>query len=107
MTPVDRSQYEEKALEAMRYGDALYGIPAVKPGLPFIDIQQQFLIPKDSITRMKTGTEEDLLSAAKDLTYGEVNGLALANKKAHIGGSESKEDLVVQYLTKTEIQHSI
>jgi len=28
LTPQDRSNFEERALEAMRYGDALYGVPA-------------------------------------------------------------------------------
>ncbi|MEE3310241.1 MAG: extracellular solute-binding protein, partial [Candidatus Thermoplasmatota archaeon] len=28
LTPAERSIYDEKALQAMRYGDALYGLPA-------------------------------------------------------------------------------
>ena len=28
LTPQDRAQFEDRALQAMRYGDALYGVPA-------------------------------------------------------------------------------
>ena len=37
LTPQDRSNFEERALEAMRYGDALYGVPASQDCLSIID----------------------------------------------------------------------
>ena len=36
LTPQDRQQFEERALQAMRYGDALYGVPASQDCLSLI-----------------------------------------------------------------------
>tara|TARA_B100000003_G_scaffold208678_1_gene229786 strand:+ start:1782 stop:4406 length:2625 start_codon:yes stop_codon:yes gene_type:complete len=99
LTPVDRSQYEEKALEAMRYGDALYGIPASQDCLSLI-FNKAIFDSQGLDYPNENWTEEDLLSAAKDLTYGEVNGLALPIKSPYwwfgiqggFGGSIFDED---------------
>ena len=99
LTPVDRSQYEEKALEAMRYGDALYGIPASQDCLSLI-FNKAIFDSQGLDYPNENWTEEDLLSAAKDLTFGEVNGLALPIKSPYwwfgiqggFGGSIFDED---------------
>ncbi|HJL59437.1 MAG TPA: extracellular solute-binding protein, partial [Candidatus Thalassarchaeaceae archaeon] len=36
LTPVERAQFDERALDAMRYGDALYGVPASQDCLSLI-----------------------------------------------------------------------
>ena len=36
LTPQDRAKFEERALEAMRYGEALYGVPASQDCLSLI-----------------------------------------------------------------------
>ena len=95
LTPQDRSLFETRALDAMRYGQELYGIPASQDCLSLIFNKALFdaegLDYPDS-----TLTEQDLLSAAEQLTRQDVQGLALPIKP-RIGGSQFKKDLVVHY----------
>ena len=82
LTPQDRAIFEERALQAMRYGDALYGIPASQDCLSLIFNKALFdaqgLDYPDA-----TWTEQDLLDAAELLTYQDVQGLAIPIKTAY------------------------
>jgi ABC-type glycerol-3-phosphate transport system substrate-binding protein len=82
LTPQDRSLFEERALQAMRYDDALYGIPASQDCLSLIYnkaiFDAQGLAYPDS-----TWTEQDLLQAAQSLTYQDIQGLAIPIKSAY------------------------
>ena len=82
LTPQDRSLFETRALDAMRYGQELYGIPASQDCLSLIFNKALFdaegLDYPDS-----TWTEQDLLSAAEQLTRQDVQGLALPIKTAY------------------------
>ena len=82
LTPQDRAVYEERALQAMRYGDALYGIPASQDCLSLIF--NKALFDAQGIDYPdETWTEQDLLNAAKLLTYQDVQGLAIPIKTAY------------------------
>ena len=82
LTPQDRQQFEERALQAMRYGDALYGVPASQDCLSLIFNKALFdaqgLDYPDS-----SWTEQDLLQAAQILTAQDVQGLAIPIKTAY------------------------
>lgn len=82
LTPQDRQQFEERALHAMRYGDALYGVPASQDCLSLIFNKALFdaqgLDYPDS-----SWTEQDLLQAAQTLTAQDVQGLAIPIKTAY------------------------
>ena len=82
LTPQDRQQFEERALQAMRYGDALYGVPASQDCLSLIFNKALFdaqgLDYPDS-----SWTEQDLLQAAQYLTVQDVQGLAIPIKTAY------------------------
>ena len=82
LTPQDRQQFEERALQAMRYGDALYGVPASQDCLSLIFNKALFdaqgLDYPDS-----SWTEQDLLQAAQSLTVQDVQGLAIPIKTAY------------------------
>ena len=82
LTPQDRSLFEARALDAMRYGEELYGIPASQDCLSLIFNKALFdaegLDYPDS-----SWTEHDLLSAAEQLTRQDVQGLAIPIKTAY------------------------
>ena len=82
LTPQDRQQFEERALQAMRYGDALYGVPASQDCLSLIFNKALFdaqgLDYPDS-----SWNEQDLLQAAQTLTAQDVQGLAIPIKTAY------------------------
>ena len=79
LTPQDRSSFEERALQAMRYGDALYGLPASQDCLTLI--YNKALFDSSGVSYPdETWTEDDLLEAAKVLTNQEVQGLAIPIK---------------------------
>ena len=82
LTPQDRQQFEERALQAMRYGDALYGVPASQDCLSLIFNKALFdaqgLDYPDS-----SWTEQNLLQAAQSLTVQDVQGLAIPIKTAY------------------------
>ena len=82
LTPQERNQFEPRALEAMRYGDDLFGIPASQDCLSLIFNKAIFDAQGQEYPN-PNWTEEDLLSAAKLLTYQDVQGLALPIKSAY------------------------
>lgn len=82
LTPVQRNQFQEQALHAMRYDEALYGVPASQDALSLVYNKAIFdargvAYPDDS------WTQNDLLEAAQALTYQDVQGLALPVKSAY------------------------
>ena len=82
LTPQDRAIFEERALQAMRYGDALYGIPASQDCLSLIF--NKALFDAQGLDHPdETWTEQDLLQAAESLTYNDVQGLAIPIKSAY------------------------
>ncbi len=82
LTPQDRAIFEERALQAMRYGDALYGIPASQDCLSLI-FNKALFDAQGLEYPDETWTEQDLLNAAELLTYQDVQGLAIPIKTAY------------------------
>ena len=82
LTPSERALFEPRALEAMRYGDELYGIPASQDCLSLI-FNKAIFDSQGIDYPDETWTEEDLLLAAKELTYQDVQGMALPIKSAY------------------------
>ena len=82
LTPQDRAVFEERALQAMRYGDALYGIPASQDCLSLI-FNKALFDAQGLAYPDETWTEQDLLDAAELLTYQDVQGLAIPIKTAY------------------------
>ena len=82
LTPTERALFEPRALEAMRYGDELYGIPASQDCLSLI-FNKAIFDSQGIDYPDETWTEDDLLFAAKELTYQDVQGLALPIKSAY------------------------
>ncbi|MGB0394352.1 MAG: extracellular solute-binding protein [Candidatus Poseidoniaceae archaeon] len=82
LTPQDRAVFEERALQAMRYGDALYGIPASQDCLSLI-FNKALFDAQGLAYPDETWTEQDLLNAAELLTYQDVQGLAIPIKTAY------------------------
>ncbi len=82
LTPQDRAVFEERALQAMRYGDALYGIPASQDCLSLI-FNKALFDAQGLDYPDETWTEQDLLQAAESLTYQDVQGLAIPIKTAY------------------------
>ena len=82
LTPQDRSLFEARALDAMRYGEELYGIPASQDCLSLIF--NKALFDAEGLDYPDSGwTEQDLLSAAQQLTRQDVQGLAIPIKTAY------------------------
>ena len=82
LTPQDRAVFEERALQAMRYGDALYGIPASQDCLSLI-FNKALFDAQGLAYPDETWTHQDLLNAAELLTYQDVQGLAIPIKTAY------------------------
>ena len=82
LTPQDRSNFEERALEAMRYGEALYGVPASQDCLSLI-FNKAIFDAQGVDYPDESWTHDDLLNAAQQLTYQDVQGLALPIKSAY------------------------
>ncbi len=82
LTPQDRAVFEERALQAMRYGDALYGIPASQDCLSLI-FNKALFDAQGLAYPDETWTQQDLLNAAELLTYQDVQGLAIPIKTAY------------------------
>lgn len=82
LTPAQRGLYDERALHAMRYGEALYGVPASQDALSLIYNKALFDARGVSYPD-NTWTQRDLLEAAQTLTYQDVQGLALPVKSAY------------------------
>ena len=82
LTPAERSIYDVKALQAMRYGDALYGLPASQDCLSLL--YNRDLFDAEGLAYPdENWTQNDLLSAAQNLTQGDVYGLAVPVKVAY------------------------
>ena len=82
LTPQDRALFEERALQAMRYGDALYGVPASQDCLSLI-FNKALFDGQGLAYPDETWTEQDLLQASEILTYDDVQGLAIPIKTAY------------------------
>ena len=82
LTPQDRSQFDSRALDAMRYGDELYGIPASQDCLSLIFNKDLFDLEGLDYPD-ETWDEQDLLLAAQSLTQQDRHGLALPIKTAY------------------------
>ena len=82
LTPQDRAQFEARALDSMRYGDELYGIPASQDCLSLI--YNKALFDAEGLDYPNENwTEQDMLQAAQQLTQQDVQGLALPIKTAY------------------------
>ena len=82
LTPQDRALFESRALEAMRYGDQLYGVPASQDCLSLI--YNKALFDAEGLAYPNVNwTEQDLLAAAQQLTQQDVQGLAIPIKTAY------------------------
>ena len=82
LTPQDRAQFESRALESMRYGDELYGIPASQDCLSLI--YNKALFDAEGLDYpSEDWTQQDLLDNAQQLTQQDVQGLALPIKTAY------------------------
>ena len=82
LTPIQRAQFDERALHAMRYDDALYGVPASQDALSLIYNKAIFDARGVDYPDV-SWTQNDLLQAAQTLTYQDVQGLALPVKSAY------------------------
>ena len=82
LTPAERAEYDERALHAMRYGEALYGIPASQDALSLV-YNKALFDARGVAYPDATWTQHDLLEAAEALTYQDVQGLALPVKSAY------------------------
>ncbi len=81
-TPIDRSKFDPRALNAMRYEGELLGIPASQDCLSLL--YNPILFDSAGIDYPdENWTLDDMLIAAKELTSGDVNGLALPVKNAY------------------------
>lgn len=79
LTPVQRSRFEPRALNAMRYGTALYAIPVSQGCLALVYNKSLFdeagvAYPADD------WTTDDLVAAAQALTRDDILGIALPLK---------------------------
>ena len=82
LTPQDRAQFEPRALDSMRYGEELYGVPASQDCLSLI--YNKALFDAEGLGYPNENwTEQDLLAAAQQLTQQDVQGLALPIKTAY------------------------
>ena len=82
LSPAQRAQYDERALHAMRYDEALYGVPASQDALSLI-YNKAIFDARGVDYPDSTWTQQDLLEAAQTLTYQDVQGLALPVKSAY------------------------
>ena len=79
LTPVERSRFDQRALESMRYEDSLFALPASQSSLSLIYNKQIFdnaglPYPSDNWTL------NDFLQTARKLTNNEIYGLAMPVK---------------------------
>ena len=82
LTPLERDQFDPRAVSAMHYGDTLLGVPASQDCLSLI--YNKALFDEQGIDYPdENWTSADLLSAAQNLTYGDVQGLALPVKETY------------------------
>lgn len=79
LTPVQRSRFEPRALNAMRYGTSLYAIPVSQGTLALIYNKALFDAAGVDYPR-DDWTTDDLIAAAKTLTGGDALGFAVPLK---------------------------
>ena len=77
-----RGLYDERALHAMRYGNALYGVPASQDALSLV-YNKALFDARGVDYPDESWTQHDLLEAAERLTHQDVQGLALPVKSAY------------------------
>ena len=82
LTPAQRNLFQEQALHAMRYEEALYGVPASQDSLSLV-YNKALFDARGVAYPDETWTQYDLLQAAQTLTYQDVQGLALPVKSAY------------------------
>ncbi len=82
LTPIEMASFESRALSAMRYDSALYGIPASQDCLSLIYNKALFTAAGVDYPD-ENWTTDDMLNAAKELTQGDVQGMALPVKVAY------------------------
>ena len=82
LTPNERSIFDEQALQSMRYGDALYGLPASQDCLSLL-YNKAIFDAEGMDYPNENWTNNDLISAAENLTQGDVYGLAIPVKSAY------------------------
>jgi len=80
LTPEERSRFDERSLESMRYGEHLYSIPASQDCLTLIYNKAMFAGMEEP---NENWTIDDLLLAAEELTYGDTHGLEMPSKNAY------------------------
>jgi len=82
LTPLERSKFDARALNAMKYGGDLLGIPASQDCLSLIF--NPLLFDAAGVDHpSEDWTLNDMVSAASQLTQGDVNGLAMPVKNAY------------------------
>ena len=82
LTPFQRATFDDQALQSMRYGDALYGLPASQDCLSLL--YNRALFDAEGLAYPNENwTDRDFLSAAENLTQGDVYGLAIPVKSAY------------------------
>ena len=82
LTPNQRSTFDDQALHSMRYGDALYGLPASQDCLSLL--YNRALFDAEGLDYPdESWTTRDMISAAENLTQGDVYGLAIPVKAAY------------------------
>ena len=82
LTPDEQSRFDARSLAAMHYGDSLMGIPASQDCLSLI--YNKALFDAEGLDYPDSNwTTGDLLSAAENLTNGDIQGLALPVKVAY------------------------
>ena len=76
LTPAERESFDVDALNSMRFNNSLYGIPSSRDCLSLI--YNKALFDAEGLSYPNENwTTSDLLSAAENLTNGDVHGLAL------------------------------
>lgn len=82
LTPAQRLDYDPRGLRAMRYENALYGLPATQSCLALIYNRSLFDAAGEPYPH-DDWTTDDLLRAARRLTRSEVHGLAVPVKTSY------------------------
>ncbi|MDP6906107.1 MAG: extracellular solute-binding protein [Candidatus Thalassarchaeaceae archaeon] len=82
LTPAQRESFDSDSLNAMRFGNSLYGVPASQDCLSLI--YNKGLFDSEGLDYPDSSwTTSDLISAAQNLTSGDVYGLAIPIKDAY------------------------
>ena len=82
LTPAERESFDIDALNSMRFDNSLYGIPSSRDCLSLI--YNKALFDAEGLAYPNENwTTSDLLSAAENLTNGDVHGIAVPVKDAY------------------------